>query len=190
MTRFRHLHDSDVHLGYIWKVVVAEFESPTGESFHRDIVRSPGSVGVVPLVFDAEGLASVVLVRQYRPPHERDVIEVPAGMRDIPGEPAAETGRRELIEEAGLAAGEMVHLLDILPSPGMTDSVCSVFLATDCTVVEHDRHGPEEQAMEILHLPLEDALAMIDRGEICDAKTVAGLLATDRRLRLESSASD
>jgi 8-oxo-dGTP pyrophosphatase MutT (NUDIX family) len=190
MTRFRHLHDSDVHLGYIWKVVVAEFESPTGESFHRDIVRSPGSVGVVPLVFDAEGLASVVLVRQYRPPHERDVIEVPAGMRDIPGEPAAETGRRELIEEAGLAAGEMVHLLDILPSPGMTDSVCSVFLATDCTVVEHDRHGPEEQAMEILHVPLEDALAMIDRGEICDAKTVAGLLATDRRLRLESSASD
>jgi len=190
MTNFRHLGDSHVHQGYIWRVVVAEFESPSGEPFRRDIVRSPGSVGVVPLVFDAEGLASVVLVRQYRPPYERDVIEIPAGMRDVPGEPPAETGRRELIEEAGLAAGEIVHLLDMFPSPGMTDSVCSIFLATDCTAVDHDRHGPEEQEMEILHLPLEDALTMIDRGEICDAKTVAGLLATDRRLRLESSASD
>ena len=77
----------------------------------------------------------------------------------------------------------MTHLLDIMPSPGMTDSICSIFLATDCTPVDHDRHGPEEQVMELLHIPLDDALAMIDRGEIRDAKTVSGLLATDRRLR-------
>ena len=105
MTGFRHLGDTDVHQGYVWRVVVAEFESPNGESFRRDIVRSPGAVGVVPLVFDPEGLPSVVLVRQYRPPYQRNLIEIPAGMRDVPGEPAAETGRRELIEEAGLAAG-------------------------------------------------------------------------------------
>ena len=183
MSGFRRLGDTDHHLGYVWKVVVAEFEAPDGERFSRDIVRSPGAVGVVPLVFDAEGLPSVVLVRQYRPPYEREVIEIPAGMRDVPGEPAAETGRRELIEEAGLAAGEMSHLLDIFPSPGMTDSVCVIFLATGCTAVEHQRHGPEERAMDVLHVPLDDALAMIDRGEIADAKTVAGLLATDRRLR-------
>ena len=184
MTEFRHLGDREVHQGYIWKVVVAEFESPAGESFHRDIVRSPGSVGVVPLALDADGVATVVLVSQYRPPYECAVIEVPAGMRDVPGEPPAETGRRELIEEAGLAAGEMTHLLDMLPSPGLTDSVCSIFLATGCIEVDHDRHGPEEQEMELLHLPLDAALAMIDSGEITDAKTVAGLLATDRRLRL------
>ncbi len=144
----------------------------------------------MPLVFDAEGLPSVVLVSQYRPPYERNLIEIPAGMRDIPAEPPAETGRRELIEEAGLAADRMLHLLDMIPSPGMTDSVCSIFLATGCTVVEHDRHGPEEEQMELLHLPLEDALAMIDRGEISDAKTVAGLLAADRRLRLDASTGD
>jgi len=187
MTGFRHLGDTAVHQGHIWKVVVSEFESPSGELFSRDIVRSPGSVGVVPLVFDAEGLASVVLVRQYRPSCDRNLIEIPAGMRDVPGEPPVETGRRELIEEAGLSPGEMVSLLDILPSAGMTDSVCSIFLATGCTPVEHDRHGPEEQEMELLHLPLDDALAMIDSGEICDAKTVTGLLATERRLRLEAS---
>ncbi len=190
MTGFAHLGDTDVHHGHVWKVVVADFESPTGERFQRDIVRSPGSVGVVPLVFDAEGLPSVVLISQYRPPFHRNVIEIPAGMRDVPGEPAAETGSRELIEEAGLAAGEMVHLLDMISSPGMSDSVCSIFLATDCTVVDHERQGPEEREMELLHLPLEDALAMIDGGEICDAKTVAGLLATDRRLRHEASKGD
>ncbi len=183
MPGFRHLVDRNVHQGHVWKVVVAEFVAPDGEVFHRDIVRSPGAVGVVPLVFDAEGLPSVVLVAQYRPPYERSVIEIPAGMRDIPGEPAELTGRRELVEEAGLEAGEMVHLLDMFPSPGMTDSVCSIFLATGCTAVDHDRHGPEEQEMEVVHVPLDDALAMIDRGEINDAKTVAGLLATDRRLR-------
>jgi len=187
MTGFRHHGDREVHQGYIWKVVVAEFESPAGEWFRRDIVRSPGSVGVVPLVHDAAGDPIVVLVRQYRPPYERNVIEIPAGMRDMPGEPPAETGRRELVEEAGLVAGEMTHLLDMLPSPGLTDSVCSIFLATGCTEVDHDRHGPEEQEMEMLHVPLDEALEMIDRGEIADAKTVAGLLATDRRLRRQAS---
>lgn len=183
MSAFRHLGDELVHEGFVWNLVTASFEAPDGTGFRRDIVRSPGAVGVVPLVFDAEGLASVVLVSQYRPPYERTVIEIPAGMRDVPGEPPAETGRRELVEEAGLRAGEMSHLVDILPSPGMTDSVCSIFLATECEPVAHDRQGPEEQSMELMHVPLDDALAMIDRGEITDAKTVAGLLATDRRLR-------
>lgn len=183
MADFTHLGDTLVHEGYVWSLVTAEFEAPNGQRFERNIVRSPGAVGVVPLVFDAEGLASVVLVSQYRPPYERMIIEIPAGMRDVADEPPAETGRRELIEEAGLRAGEMVHLVDILPSPGMTDSVCSIYLATDCVVVDHDRQGPEEEMMELLHIPLDDALAMIDRGEIVDAKTVAGLFATDRRLR-------
>jgi len=183
MTGFRHLGDTDAHQGYVWKVVRAEFESPGGERFERDIVRSPGAVAVVPLVFDAEGLASVVLLSQYRPPYERNVIEIPAGMRDVPGEPPIETGRRELTEEAGLVAGDLRALVDIFPSPGMTDSVCSIFLATGCTPADHDRHGPEEEAIELLHVPLDDALDMIDRGEINDAKTVVGLLATDRRLR-------
>jgi ADP-ribose pyrophosphatase len=186
VTEFRHLADTDVHQGYVWKVVVGEFVAPSGEAFRRDIVRSPGAVAIVPLVFDAEGQPSVVLVAQYRAAYQDVVIEIPAGMRDVPDEPAAETGRRELIEEAGLAAGDMTHLLDVYPSPGMTDSVCAIFLATGCTPVEHQRHGPEEQEMELLHVPLADALAMIDRGEIRDAKTVAGLLMTDRHLRLRT----
>lgn len=183
MTGFRHLGDTDVHQGYVWNVVRATYEAPDGSRFERDIVRSPGAVAVVPLVFDAEGLPSVVLVSQYRPPYERAVIEIPAGVRDVPGEPPEETGRRELVEEAGLEAGDLDHLVDIFPSPGMTDSICMIYLATECRPVDHDRQGPEEELMELLHVPLDDALAMIDRGEIADAKTVAGLFATERRLR-------
>ena len=182
MSEFRHRNDRLVHQGYVWHVVVAEFDAPDGTTFERDIVRSPGAVGVVPVIFDAEGQPSVVLVSQFRPPYERAIIEIPAGMRDVEGEPAEETGRRELIEEAGLRATEMLHLIDMLPSPGMTDSVCSIFMATGCERVAHDRHGPEEESMELLHVPLDDALAMIDRGEIADAKSVCGLLTAHRRL--------
>ncbi|HWM19586.1 MAG TPA: NUDIX hydrolase [Ilumatobacteraceae bacterium] len=182
MTGFRRISERELHQGYFWRVVAAEFEAPDGERFHRDIVRSPGAVGVVPLIFDAEGNASVLLVEQYRVALERNIIEIPAGMRDVEDEPPELTAHRELIEEAGLQAGRLDHLVDILPSPGLTDSVTIVFLATGCSPVERELHGPEEQHMTLLHLPLGDALAMIDSGEIADAKTVVGLLATQRLL--------
>jgi len=181
---FRRISEAQVHQGYVWHLATAEYESPDGVRFSRDIVRSPGAVGVLPLVFDAEGNASVVLVAQYRPPYEEIVIEIPAGLRDIEGEDTAEVARRELIEEAGLAAGELVLLGAIYPSPGMTDSVTTIYLATNCTATATDRHGPEEDHMEVLHVPLVDALAMVDRGEIRDAKTVSALLLADRRLRI------
>lgn len=188
MVGFRRVEESLSHQGYVWHVATAEFEAPDGRRFHRDIVRSPGAVGVVPLVFDAEGNPSVVLVSQYRPPYEEVVIEIPAGMRDVDGEDTAEVARRELIEEAGLASDRLELLIEQYPSPGMTDSVMTIYLATDCTPVPTDRQGPEEEYMEVLHLPLDDALAMIDSGEIRDAKTVSGLLLTDRRLRLADGA--
>ncbi len=189
MTGFRHLGDRLLHEGYLWNLVSAGFEAPDGSTFDREIVRSPGAVAVVPLLIDGDGEPMVVLVSQYRGAYDRIVIEIPAGMRDVLGEPPEQTGRRELIEEAGLMAGTMTHLVDTFPSPGMTDSVCSVFLATDCVTVERDLHGPEEQHMQLLQIRLSAALAMIDRGEISDSKTVAGLMMTDRRLRAGSMPS-
>ena len=88
-----------------------------------------------------------------------------------------------MIEEAGLEAGRLELLTEILPSPGMTDSVTTLYLATDCTPVPHDRQGPEEEHMELLHLPLIEAVSMVEHGEISDAKTVVALLLTDKRLR-------
>jgi ADP-ribose pyrophosphatase len=180
---FRHLDDRQVHQGHVWRVVVADFEGPGGTRFERDIVRSPGAVAVVPLVFDAEGNPSIVLVEQYRPAYERTILEVPAGMRDVEDEPTEETARRELAEEAGLAPSRLDLLIELYPSPGMTDSTTTIYLATGCRSVPRSLHGPEEEHSRLLHVPLDDAVAMIERGEIADAKSVAGVLLTERRLR-------
>jgi ADP-ribose pyrophosphatase len=179
---FRHVGDRLVHKGYIWNVAVATFEAPDGEVFERDVIRSPGAVGVVPLLFD-DGVPTVVFVRQYRGPLDRYVLEVPAGMRDVPDEELEITAQRELIEEAGLSAGRLEYLTHFFSSAGMTDSVLHVYLATDLTPVARDLHGPEEAHMEVLRLPLAKAVEMVARGEINDAKTVIGLLLVERRLR-------
>lgn len=180
---FRRIADREVHRGHVWNVVVAEFEGPAGERFARDVVRSPGAVAVVPLVFDAEGNPSVVLVEQYRPPYEQRILEIPAGMRDVADEPPEETARRELIEEAGLAPGRLDLLTEFYPSPGMTDSVTTIYVATASTAAPRALHGPEEEHSRLLHLPLEDALAMVEDGRIRDAKTIIGILLTERQLR-------
>ena len=178
---FRHLGDRLVHQGYIWNVVVATFEAPEGELFERDVIRSPGAVGVVPLLFE-DGVPTVVFVRQYRGPLDQYVLEIPAGMRDVPDEPLELTAERELIEEAGFSAGRMEYLTNFFSSAGMTDSVLHIYLATDLSPVAREMHGPEETHMEVLRLPLAEAVEMVARGEINDAKTVIGLLLVDRRL--------
>jgi 8-oxo-dGTP pyrophosphatase MutT (NUDIX family) len=180
---FRHLGDREVHQGYHWRVVVADFEDPDGQSFQRDIVRSPGAVAAVPLLFDAEGNPSVVLVEQWRPTYDRAILEIPAGMRDVPDEPVETTARRELVEEAGLDCARLDLLTEIYPSPGLSDGTTLVYLATECSPAPAQPHGPEEEHARVLHLPLSDAVAMVVDGRIGDAKSVAGLLLTERRLR-------
>jgi ADP-ribose pyrophosphatase len=186
-TGFRHLDDRLVHQGHVWHVAVGRFESPDGEVFHRDVVRSPGAVAAVPLLFDAEGTPTVVLVRQYRAPFDDHVLEVPAGMRDVPDEPTDVTAARELVEEVGLEAGQLRHLIDFYPSAGMTNSILYLYLATGLRPVERATHGPEEAHSEVVHLPLRDAVDMVLRGEIVDAKTVIGLLLVERELRQSGS---
>jgi 8-oxo-dGTP pyrophosphatase MutT (NUDIX family) len=179
---FRHLGDRLVHRGYIWHVAVSTFESPDGELFERDIIRSPGAVGIVPVLFD-DDVPTVVFVRQYRGPLDRYVLEVPAGMRDVPDEPLELTASRELAEEVGLTAGRLDYLTEFYPSAGMTDSVLHLYLATDLSAVDRDVHGPEEVHMEVVRIPLAEAVEMVVAGEILDAKTVIGLLLVDRRWR-------
>src|SRR4029077_20884458 len=108
---FSHLGDRLVHQGHVWHVAVGTVRAPDGREFERDIVRSPGAVAAVPLLFDAEGNASVVLVRQYRAPYDDYVVEIPAGMRDVDDEPTEVTAYRELIEEVGLRAGRLEPLI-------------------------------------------------------------------------------
>lgn len=183
MGTFRHLGDELVHRGYIWNVVSGSFEDPEGRPFTRDIVRSPGAVAVVPVLHDEAGVPHVVLLRQYRAAFDAAIIEVPAGMRDVPDETPEETARRELIEESGYSAGRLVELHQFLPSPGMTDAVLHVYLALDLSPVGRRTHGPEEDHMDVLIVSLESAVEMVTRGEIRDAKATIGLLLAERHLR-------
>jgi nudix-type nucleoside diphosphatase (YffH/AdpP family) len=183
---FRHLEDRLVHAGFVWDLVRGRFEGPDGESFERDVVRSPGAVGVVPLLDGHDGgEPTVVLVAQYRAAFDRVLVEVPAGMCDVEGEPPEETARRELAEEVGLAAGSITPLFDIIASPGMTDQMLWLFVATDCRPSVREAHGVEEEHSEVIELPLSEALAWVADGRIQDAKSVIGLLLVDQRLRAE-----
>lgn len=180
---FEHLGDQSVYRGYIWEVVVGSFRDPAGETFTRDIVRSPGAVAVVPLIREPDGSHSVVLLRQYRAAFAREIVEVPAGMRDVDGEDPEQTARRELIEETGYDAGSLQLLHRFYPSTGMTDSVLHVYLATDLRHVGRQMHGPEEAHMEVFTVPFADAVGMVVSGEIADAKSTIGLLLADRLVR-------
>jgi ADP-ribose pyrophosphatase len=180
---FRLVREREVHAGHIWRVTVATFEDPDGEPFERDIVRSPGAVGIVPLRFDAEGAPVVVLVRQFRPALGRELVEIPAGMRDVEGEEPVTTAQRELAEECGLAAGRFELLTAFENSAGMTDAVTHVYLALDLEDVPSQAHGPEEAHMTLHALGLVEAVADVAAGRITDAKTVIGLLLAERWLR-------
>jgi len=177
VTGFRPLREDVVFDGWIIKVAKGTFEGPDGQEFERDIVHHPGAVAAVPLIGD-----DIVLVRQYRAALDQMMLEIPAGLRDVEGEPLEETARRELIEEVGLAAGSMELLTTIHNSVGFCDESITLFLATDLSPVERElTDSPEEQAMEIIRIPLLEAEQMILRGEITDAKTMIGVLATLRR---------
>jgi ADP-ribose pyrophosphatase len=179
---FRRIDEALVHQGHIWSVVVADFEAPDGTTFRRDVVRSPGAVAAVPVHADGDGTLVVTLVRQYRPAFDELVLEIPAGMRDVPGEPPEETARRELVEEAGWSPGRLELLVAMYPAAGMTDAVTHIFLATDLTPAPRRTHGPEEDHLEVLHVPLASAVELIDTGEIRDAKTIIGLLLASSHL--------
>ncbi len=179
---FRRVAERTLHSWGVWSLVAADFEAPDGERFERHLVRSPGAVAVVPVVFDAEGNPSVVLIDQYRPAFDQIVRELPAGMRDVDDEPPKETARRELAEEVGFEAAELTFLIEYLPSPGLTDATLQVYLGTGLRPVERRAHGPEESHLTVVHLPLLEALRQVHDGEITNVAAVVGILLVAGRL--------
>jgi 8-oxo-dGTP pyrophosphatase MutT (NUDIX family) len=158
-------------------LVEADLTLPDGSTALRIIARHPGAAAVVPI--DDEG--KVILVRQYRVALDSELIEIPAGKRDVPGEPVEATAQRELAEEIGFEAGALELLTAFIPSPGFCDEVTHVFLGTDLTAVSRHVQTAEEQHMTIERWPMADAVAAVRSGHIIDAKTVIGLLLADGR---------
>ena len=149
---------------------------PGGGTSVREVVHHPGAVVVVALDDDDQ----VVLLRQYRHPVGRHLWELPAGLRDADGEPPVETAKRELAEEAELAADRWSLLTTTYSTPGFCDEMVLLYLAEglrpvprpDGFVVEH-----EELDMTVERVPLADAVQRVYDGDIRNASAVIGLLA-------------
>ena len=155
-------------------MVKATFEAPDGSTFERDVIRDMGYVAAVPLLDDGR---TVIMVRQYRGPVDQELLEIPAGLRDLPGE-ATEAHRPPRARRGGRQAGRpsLELLAHVHQAAGISDEEGWIYLATDLSEVPHDRQGPEEEAMTVETLDLHDVPAMIADGRLTDAKTIIGLL--------------
>ncbi len=178
MSQFRKLDEDVIFRGAILTLVNGHFEGPGGQRFDRELVHHPGAVVVVPLIDDE----TVLLVRQYRSAIEAEMLEVPAGKRDVAGEPPETTAGRELAEEVGREAGSIELLARFYNSAGFCDELTWLYLARDLKVVPDDRQGIEEAAMTLEEVKLADLDRLIATGELIDAKTIIGLTLTARRL--------
>jgi ADP-ribose pyrophosphatase len=147
---------------------------PSGRSTVREVVEHAPVVAIVAL----DGQGNVLLVRQYRLPVKQSLLEIPAGGVD-PGESAEEAAQRELQEETGQRAGRLERLRGFFASPGYCDEHMDLYLATglEASALAADA----DESIEVVRLPLSEALQLIDRGEICDAKTIVGLWAAAKR---------
>jgi 8-oxo-dGDP phosphatase len=149
---------------------------PGGGSSVREVVHHPGAVAVVAL--DDED--RVVLLRQYRHPVREHLWELPAGLRDEDGEPPLATAKRELAEEALLAAGRWSLLVTVNNSPGFSDELVQIYLAEDLSAVDRPEGflvEHEEADMTLDRVPLADAVQRVFDGDIRNSSAVAGLLA-------------
>jgi len=163
-----------VYSGRVISLRVDEVRMSDGSVATRDVVEHPGAVAVVAL--DEAG--RVVTVTQYRHPLKQRLVELPAGLLDVEGEPALLAAQRELAEEAGLAADEWHVLLDLFTSPGMCDEAVRIFLARG--LHESDPGFlPEHEELELTveRRPLDDLVADALAGRLGNSLAVAGVLA-------------
>ncbi len=159
-------------------LVKGDVELPDGRRIYREIVVFPESAAILPVLPDDR----IILLRQYRAPVGGWIIEIPAGVVE-PGEDPAETARRELVEETGYEPGELVKLAEFYLAPGYSTEKMHLYLARSLRYVGA---RPESyELIEVFEKPLAEALEMIWRGEIRDAKTILAILYYDALRRRE-----
>jgi len=159
----------EVFKGRIIRVRFDTVRLPNGKECTREVVEHPGGVAI--LAIDSED--RILLVRQYRYPFERILTEIPAGKRE-PGEPPFITAQRELQEEVGVTADTWTELGTLIPSPGCYGETLYLYMAQDLHFGA--THPDEDEFLEPLRVPLDEAVRQCMDGTLTDAKTVTAIL--------------
>jgi ADP-ribose pyrophosphatase len=173
-----------VHHGRYLDVRVDTIQRADGSTGTRDVVKHPGAIAVLALDDDAR----LLLVRQWRIPAGRAMLEIPAGTLDVHEgvtEDADIAARRELEEETGSRASSWRRLASFWTAPGFATELMHLYLATGLESVHgDDRLAPDEdERLELSRFTIDEALAMVVEGEIVDAKSMLGILWLDRLRR-------
>ncbi len=164
------LSSEEIYNGRILRVEKWQVTCPDGKIAPREIVVHKGAAAVVPVYEDG----TTLLVRQHRIAADRVTLEIPAGKLDSESEDPALCAVRELKEETGLSAGRMTLLTSLLTTPGFCTEKIAVYLAQELS--QGDTDPDEDEFLGLVRMPLEEAVAMVMRGEIRDSKTICGLL--------------
>ena len=139
------------------------------KTYEREVVHHPGSAVIIPIFEDG----TIALVRQYRHPAVRYLLEAPAGTLER-GEAPEEGAARELEEELGFVASRLEKLSEFFVSPGFCEEKMWVYLATEMTKTQQQLE--DDEIVEVVRIPFQQALSMITTGEIEDAKTIIGIM--------------
>lgn len=186
---YRVLSSTQQFRGRVVSVRSDEIQMSDGSTAVRDVVEHPGAVAVLAL----DDQQRVILVRQYRHPVGRFLVELPAGLLDVEGEPAWQAAARELAEEAQLGATTWHTLVDLLNSPGGSNEAVRVFLATGLSAAApQDGFVAEDEELQITvqATPLDEAIRWCLSGELTNAIAVAGILAAGALRDADGAVSD
>ncbi|MFW0787968.1 NUDIX hydrolase [Gordonia sp. CPCC 206044] len=163
-----------VYDGAILSLRVDDVRMPGGQAAEREVVEHFGAVAVMA----RDDTGRIAMIRQYRHPIGRRLLEIPAGLLDAgPGESALDAARRELAEEVDLAADRWRVLVDLDLSPGFTDEALRLYLAEGLRTLDAAERHDEEADLSVEWLDLDDAVTRVLGGEIVNATAVAGILA-------------
>ncbi|MDD4295747.1 MAG: NUDIX hydrolase [Ruminiclostridium sp.] len=161
------------YTGNIINVDRLTVELPSGKVATRDVVRHPGASVVVPITDDG----MLLMVTQYRKPNDMISLEIPAGKLDDGEEPEI-CAKRELCEETGFIAGNITKAFEIHSTPGFSDEVLHMYVATN--LEEAEACPDEDEFITCSKHSIADLLDMVYRGEITDAKTIIGIFLADK----------
>ena len=162
--------------GQIFILVMENVTLENGTTTDIDFIEHPGAAAVIPFLDDSR----ILLLKQYRHALKKHIWEIPAGTLD-PREEILSCAKRELIEETGYSANGWHKLGEITPVPGYSDERIHLYLATGLQPAE--QHLDEDEIIKVQEVEFKDALDMIAKGAIQDAKSIAGLLMAADRLK-------